>query len=144
MWIRQRSAYFKFIPSTHTDTHTYTNTHTHTHTHTHTVARRSCYAMARGHCLNTSIVLAAVHSLLGLLGQCMWLSLRSFAPFLPNTSNSNTVTCNTISITNTSNKPPHLCGREAKCLKLKTGIFTVRCWLRLRMDAGTYTLLKGS
>ena len=40
MWICQRCAYFKFIPSTHTHAHTHahmhTCTHTHTHTHTHT------------------------------------------------------------------------------------------------------------
>ena len=45
MWIRQHSAYFKFIPSTHTHTcmharthkHTHTHTHINTHTHTHTL-----------------------------------------------------------------------------------------------------------
>ena len=39
MWICQRSAYFKFIPSTHalTCARTHTNTHTHTHTHSHTI-----------------------------------------------------------------------------------------------------------
>ena len=29
MWMCQRSAYFKFIPSTHTHTHTHAHTHTH-------------------------------------------------------------------------------------------------------------------
>ena len=38
MWICQLSAYFKFIPSTHTHRHTHRHTHTlsYTHTHTHT------------------------------------------------------------------------------------------------------------
>ena len=40
----------------------------------------SCYAMARGHSLNTSIVLAAVHGLLGLPGRCARSSINSFAP----------------------------------------------------------------
>ena len=43
----------------------------------------SCYAMARGHCLNILVVLAAVHGLLGLPGRCARSSLHSFAPFSP-------------------------------------------------------------
>ena len=43
----------------------------------------SCCAMARGHRLNTSIVLAAVHGLLGLPGRCARSSLHSLAPFPP-------------------------------------------------------------
>ena len=39
--------------------------------------------MARGHRLNTSIVLAAVHGLLGLPGLCARSSLNSLAPFPP-------------------------------------------------------------
>ena len=37
--------------------------------------------MAKGQHLNTSIVLAAVHGLLGLPGRCARSSLHSFAPF---------------------------------------------------------------
>ena len=40
----------------------------------------SCCAMARGHRLNTSIVLADVHGLLGLPGRCARSSLHSLAP----------------------------------------------------------------
>ena len=61
---------------------------------------------ARGHRLNTSIVLAAVHSLLGLLGQYTRLSLHSFAPFPPP---------HHVPI---HNMPSRLCGRKAKCLLL--------------------------
>ena len=43
----------------------------------------SCYAMARGHCLNILVVLAAVHGLLGLPGRCARSSLHSFAPSPP-------------------------------------------------------------
>ena len=39
--------------------------------------------MARGHRLNTSIVLAAVHGLFGLPGRCARSSLHSLAPFPP-------------------------------------------------------------
>ena len=40
----------------------------------------SCCAMARGHRLDTSIVLAAVHGLFGLPGRCVRSSLHSPAP----------------------------------------------------------------
>ena len=43
----------------------------------------SCCAMAKGHHLNTSIVLAAVHGLLGLPGQCARSSLQSLPPSPP-------------------------------------------------------------
>ena len=39
--------------------------------------------MARGHRLNISIVLAAVHGLLGLPGRCARSSLHSLVPFAP-------------------------------------------------------------
>ena len=42
--------------------------------------------MARGHRLNTSIVLAAVHGLLGLPGRCAQSSLPSLAPSPPHPS----------------------------------------------------------
>ena len=63
-------------------------------------AYASCYAMARGHRLNISIVLAAIHGLHGLPGGCARSSLHSFAP-----------TPVTI-----PNKPPRLCRHTAKCL----------------------------
>ena len=43
----------------------------------------SCYAVARGHCLNILVVLAVVHGLLGLPGRRARSSLQSFAPFSP-------------------------------------------------------------
>ena len=43
----------------------------------------SCCTMAKGHRLNTSIVLAVVHSLLGFLGQYTRLSLNYCAPVPP-------------------------------------------------------------
>ena len=44
----------------------------------------SCCAMARGHCLNTSIVLTVVHGLLGLQGRCARSSRHSFTRFQQN------------------------------------------------------------
>ena len=43
----------------------------------------SCCAMARGHCRNIVVVLAAVHGFLGLPGRYARSSLHSFAPFPP-------------------------------------------------------------
>ena len=44
--ICQRSAYFKFIPSTHTHTHT----HAHAHTHSHTIWGQRTDGPKSGHC----------------------------------------------------------------------------------------------
>ena len=71
----------------------------------------SCCTMAKGHRLNTAIVLAVVHSLLGLLGQYTRLSLHSFAPFPPPPP----PPTRHVPI---HNKPSRLCGRKAKCLLL--------------------------
>ena len=51
--------------------------------------------------INTSIVLAAVHGLLGLPGRCARSSLHSFSPFPP---------------VPVPNQPPRFCGRKTKCL----------------------------
>ena len=58
----------------------------------------SCCTIARGHCLNILVVLAAVHVLLGLPGRCARWSLHSFAPVAP---------------VPVPNKPPRFCGRKA-------------------------------
>ena len=55
--------------------------------------------MARGHRLNTSIILAAVHGLSGLFRAYPRSSLHSFVPFPP---------------VPVPNKPPRFCGRKAK------------------------------
>ena len=59
----------------------------------------SCWAMVRGHRLNTSIVLAAVHGLSGLF----W-AVSTVKPFT-HSSPSHSVPV--------PNRPSHLCGRKA-------------------------------
>ena len=61
----------------------------------------SCCTMARGHCLNIFVVLAAVHGLLGHRGWSGRSGLHSFThpPPVP-----------------VPNKPPRFCGRKSKCL----------------------------
>ena len=66
----------------------------------------SRWEMARGHRLNTSIVLAAVHGLLGLPDRWTRSSLHSSAP----------------SASPVPNRPPRLCGRKAKCSLCSHGV----------------------
>ena len=75
-----------------------------------------CYAMVRGHCLNIWVVLAAVHDLLGLQGQCARSSLHSFAPFPPFLPPPLPPPPPPPPPIPVPNKPTRLCGPKAKCL----------------------------
>ena len=63
--------------------------------------RTSRYAMARGHCLNISIVLVAVHGLYGLFQAVSAVDPSLFCPLPPHPP---------LPI---PNKQPHFCGRKA-------------------------------
>ena len=64
IWICQHSAYFNFIPSTHTHTCTHTHTHTHTHIYSHTIWGPQTDGAKSGHC-PVSLLKNFVHTMKG-------------------------------------------------------------------------------